>query len=141
MSASNVSVQRLQLDVFPLETDVLSLDYEDAFLESDVEGTPSSLITTVARSLLKIQDVVGKIPRIQSLGPLGEDVVRKMLALTVDEYVASADELEATKDGPIQGGDVTAMMIIDRKVDLVTPMLTPLTYEGLLDDVVGIDNG
>ena len=36
---------------------------------------------------------------------------------------------------------VAAMMIIDRKVDMLTPMLTPLTYEGLLDEVVGIDCG
>jgi hypothetical protein len=34
-----------------------------------------------------------------------------------------------------------AMMFIDRKVDMVTPMVTPLTYEGLLDEVVGIDCG
>jgi len=38
-------------------------------------------------------------------------------------------------------GDITAMIILDRKVDMVTPMLTPLTYEGLLDDVLKIDSG
>jgi hypothetical protein len=30
---------------------------------------------------------------------------------------------------------------MDREVDLVSPLLTPLTYEGLIDDTVGIENG
>jgi hypothetical protein len=138
-AAPNVSIHRLQLDMFPLETDVLSLEYDDAMKEAEVEGTPSTLISTVARSIMKLQDVVGTIPRIQSLGPLGEDVVRKLLNLTVDEYMSSNQE--DTNPGAVTGGDVAAMMVIDRKVDYVTPMTTPLTYEGLLDEVVGIDSG
>lgn len=170
----NVSIHRLQLDVFPLETDVFSLEYDDALRESDVEGSPSSLITTVARSLLKLEDVVGKIPRIQSFGPLGEEVVRKLLAMSVDEYAIATqqqqdqpneDELvlsskssgesgggggtttTTTPSGGsgitnvVEQGDVSALIVIDRKVDMVTPMVTPLTYEGLLDDLVGIDCG
>ena len=139
-SAPNASVHKLQLDIFPLETDVLSLEYVDAQMESEVEGTPSTLVSTVARSILKLQDVVGPIPRIQSLGPLGEDVVRKVLNLRVDEYLASKNQ-EDTSPGPVTGGDVAALLIMDRKVDWVTPMTTPLTYEGLIDEVVSIDCG
>ncbi|KAL7521837.1 hypothetical protein ACHAWX_006525 [Stephanocyclus meneghinianus] len=36
---------------------------------------------------------------------------------------------------------IDALLVIDRKIDLVTPMLTPLTYEGLIDDVLGIQVG
>ena len=36
---------------------------------------------------------------------------------------------------------IQALLVIDRKVDLVTPMLTPLTYEGLIDDVLQIQVG
>ena len=35
---------------------------------------------------------------------------------------------------------VDALFIIDRKADLVTPLLTQLTYEGLLDEVIGVKN-
>jgi hypothetical protein len=31
-----------------------------------------------------------------------------------------------------------SMIIIDRSVDLVTPMCTQLTYEGLIDEIYGI---
>ncbi|KAL7493075.1 hypothetical protein ACHAWT_002195 [Skeletonema menzelii] len=41
-----------------------------------------------------------------------------------------------SKQPPIQ-----ALLVIDRKIDLVTPMLTPLTYEGLIDDVLQIQVG
>jgi len=135
VSTISVSIHKLQLDLFPLEPDVLSLEYKDAMKETDVERIPSTLITTVARSLLKIQDVVGTIPRVQSLGPLGEEVVKKMMALRLEEHLASSST--EVNDA----SEVDAMMIIDRKVDLVTPMVTPLTYEGLLDDIVGIDSG
>ena len=36
---------------------------------------------------------------------------------------------------------IQALLVIDRKIDLVTPMLTPLTYEGLVDDVLQIQVG
>ncbi|CAB9500213.1 protein sorting-associated protein 33A [Seminavis robusta] len=136
----NVSVHRLQLDIFPLEADLYSLEYDDAMKEAQSEGTPSTLVATVARSILKLQDVVGTIPRIQSLGPLGEDVVRKMLNLTVDEYLVAPNQEEA-HPGPVAGGDVAALLVLDRRVDYITPMTTPLTYEGLMDELVGIDCG
>lgn len=144
-SHSKVSIHRLQLDLFPLEPDVLSLELGDVIRETDVEGTPSNVVTTSARALLKLQDVAGKIPRIQSVGPMGEEVVRKLLSLTLDEYVDSQEDNapvvnEATPNAD-GGGDIAAMLVIDRKVDMVTPMVTPLTFEGLLDDVIGIDCG
>jgi hypothetical protein len=137
-AAPNVTISGLQLDLFPLESDVISLEFGEC-LKEEVEGTPSTLISTSVRALLKLQDVVGKIPRIQSIGNLGEEVVRKFLNQSVDEYLAGSEE--EVEPGPISGGDVAAIMIIDRKVDMVTPMVTPLTYEGLLDEVVGIDCG
>ena len=37
--------------------------------------------------------------------------------------------------------DISAMLIIDRKVDLITPMVTPLTYEALVDEIMDINCG
>ena len=44
-------------------------------------------------------------------------------------------------EGDKQQPPIQALMVIDRKIDLVTPMLTPLTYEGLIDDVLQIQVG
>ena len=43
-----------QLDVFPLDNDILSLELENSFKETYIDGDTSSL-TTVAKSLLKLQ--------------------------------------------------------------------------------------
>ena len=32
------------------------------------------------------------------------------------------------------------LFILDRTVDMLTPMLTQLTYEGLIDEIFGINN-
>lgn len=36
---------------------------------------------------------------------------------------------------------VDSLIIVDRSVDWVTPMCTQLTFEGLLDEYVGVKNG
>jgi len=38
-------------------------------------------------------------------------------------------------------GEIQTCIVIDREVDFVTPLVTPLTYEGLIDEVLGIRNG
>jgi hypothetical protein len=45
------------------------------------------------------------------------------------------------RKGPGAVPAVDTLLMLDRDVDLVTPLVTPLTYEGLLDEVVGIDGG
>ena len=36
---------------------------------------------------------------------------------------------------------IDEVILIDREVDTVTPLCTQLTYEGLLDEILGIRNG
>ena len=33
-----------------------------------------------------------------------------------------------------------SLIVLDRRVDMITPMLTQLTYEGLIDEFFGIKN-
>lgn len=34
-----------------------------------------------------------------------------------------------------------ALIVVDRSTDLITPMCMQLTYEGLIDEYVGVKNG
>lgn len=170
-ASGNVSVVSLQLDLFPLESDLISLEYTDAMRESTaVNNTPSHLVGTAARALLKLQDVTGPISRIQTIGKLSEDVLARMLNQSVDEYIA--EEQYADDDGDdydghddyaamqsndqanpqqaassssssslVSDSNGVCMLVLDRRLDLVTPMVTPLTYAGLLDEVMSIDSG
>jgi len=141
-STKNVVVTQLQLDLFSLEPDVVSMEFPDALREIEVEHTPSNVVTDCARSLLKLQDIVGRIPRIQAYGKAAELVLKKTLDLSVQEYLAiNTTSTAAATTMDQESGDVAALVILDRKIDMVTPLVTPLTYEGLLDDVVGLDCG
>eukprot|EP00550_Attheya_septentrionalis_P005748 CAMPEP_0198283006 /NCGR_PEP_ID=MMETSP1449-20131203/2702_1 /TAXON_ID=420275 /ORGANISM="Attheya septentrionalis, Strain CCMP2084" /LENGTH=861 /DNA_ID=CAMNT_0043979461 /DNA_START=78 /DNA_END=2663 /DNA_ORIENTATION=- len=111
------------------------------------------------------------IQRLQGLGPLAQAVLAKFLSLSVQDYRPPQEEDEDDPDesaindpddsispvsrqkgdlgatstvadtGEEEANSIDALLVIDRRVDLVTPMLTPLTYEGLLDDMLGIDCG
>jgi hypothetical protein len=39
-----------------------------------------------------------------------------------------------------QSQSIESLIIIDREVDFITPLLTQLTYEGLIDEKYGIKN-
>lgn len=41
---------------------------------------------------------------------------------------------------PLANGTIDSMIVLDRQVDMVTPLCTQLTYEGLVDEVIGIRN-
>ena len=54
---------------------------------------------------------------------------------------ASAEENASTNSstsGMIPSASLESLIIIDREVDLATPLLTQLTYEGLVDEIFGI---
>ena len=40
----------------------------------------------------------------------------------------------------LSAGEIDTLVILDREVDLFSSLVTPLTYEGLLDEIVGIEN-
>jgi hypothetical protein len=138
-----------QLDLFPLETDVITMHANSVLRSAAVDQLPSGAIQHCARALLKLQDAVGTIPRVQAIGGLAEEVVKKMMALRVDEHLSRRAEEDGEGDDNLGGGpgsppphsSVAALVVLDRRADYVTPLLTPLTYEGLLDEVFGIEAG
>jgi hypothetical protein len=48
---------------------------------------------------------------------------------------------EANHQHPQHHRDIDTLVVIDREVDLISPLVTPLTYEGLIDEIIGIENG
>jgi hypothetical protein len=66
-------------------------------------------------------------------------VLERMMSLRLEEY--DPYDPESEEDGQESNPEVKAAIILDRAVDLVTPLITPLTYEGLLDDLLKIDAG
>lgn len=41
----------------------------------------------------------------------------------------------------LTGANIDSLVVIDRQVDMVSPLCSQLTYEGLVDELVGIQAG
>ncbi|EFX02614.1 vacuolar sorting protein [Grosmannia clavigera kw1407] len=134
----DANISELPLYFFPLEHDVLSLELDDAFqdLYLHKDPTPAFLL---ARALMGIQQRHGLFPRIIGKGDNAKRVA-ELLERMRQELLAGEDASEASKLGLTPSSTSESVIIIDREVDLVTPLLTQLTYEGLIDELFGIQN-
>ncbi|KAJ2880794.1 Vacuolar protein-sorting-associated protein 33 [Coemansia aciculifera] len=134
----DITIGEYRMDFIPLEGDLLSLELPSTFKELYLDGDFSS-IQHVARAIMRLQGLYGFFPRIVGKGDFAQ-VLADSLARMRLELVSGGT------GGPSSG--VLAMstvfdslVIIDRAVDMVTPLLTQLTYEGLISEVYGISNG
>ena len=134
----DATIWDLPLYFFPLERDVLSLELDDSFqdLYLSKDPTPTFLL---ARALMGIQQKHGLFPRIVGKGDHAKRVA-ELLSRMRQELLAGEDMHEADKVGLSPSTTNESLIIIDREIDFVTPLLTQLTYEGLIDEVFGIQN-
>jgi len=134
----DANIAELPLFFFPLEKDVLSLELEDSFKDLYLykDPTPNFLM---AKALMGIQQTHGLFPRMIGKGDNAKRVA-ELLTRMRQEQLAGEDASEASKMGLTPSTTTESVVIIDREVDLVTPLLTQLTYEGLIDEVFGIQN-
>jgi len=135
-----------QLDLFPLDTDVVSLELEASFKDCYVDGD-STMLTTVARSLQKLERTFGTIPHIKSKGTQAAIALQRFLNLKRQQQQQQAGasssstfSSSSSSFGPAVP-EIDTLVILDRAVDFITPLLTPLTYEGIIDDFIGIHHG
>jgi vacuolar protein sorting-associated protein 33A len=80
---------------------------------------------------MKLQCMFGLIPNVKGKGECAQQVKDMMLRM----------RREMGGDEPTLAPEIDTLILIDRQVDMVSPMATQLTYEGLIDEVFGISNG
>lgn len=94
------------------------------------DGDPT-VLTDIARALVRLQARVGVFPLVKGKGTAAHKVVQAMHRMRQEQ-------------GPAYFGfnmpEIEQVILLDRTVDLVTPMLTQFTYEGMLDEVFRIKN-
>ncbi|KAJ3427341.1 vacuolar protein sorting-associated protein 33a [Anaeramoeba flamelloides] len=111
--------------MYPIDKDLYSLGIDEEFKYWILEDiTP---ITETIRSLIELQRVLGLIPNIVHVGASSYQVKKKICQL------ARQKEIMAIEDPGID-----TLVLIDRSVDFITPLLTPLNYEGLIDEFYSI---
>eukprot|EP01088_Endostelium_zonatum_P017077 TRINITY_DN4869_c0_g1_i1.p1 TRINITY_DN4869_c0_g1~~TRINITY_DN4869_c0_g1_i1.p1 ORF type:complete len:655 (-),score=157.58 TRINITY_DN4869_c0_g1_i1:8-1972(-) len=147
----NVRIAEYKLELIPLDTDILSMEVEHQFRECYLDGDKSSLYN-MAKGIMTLQAAFGIIPHIKAKGACAKNVVdmilrmrkesggvlRQMTAPTSSSSNAKTPNQAPNHDVP---SEIDTMIILDRTVDMITPMITQLTYEGLVDEIFGVSYG
>eukprot|EP00943_MAST-04B_sp_MAST-4B-sp1_P005928 g5928.t1 len=123
---ANVSISEYHLGLIPFDDDVLSLEMSNPISEP-VLDKDNSMLYTMARSLIDLQTLYGVIPVVRGKGFMSKIVIELMLRLRKEEG-------DHGDHGAIP--DIDSLLVLDRMVDPVSPLCTPLTYEGLIDELI-----
>ena len=85
---------------------------------------------------MEIQQKYGLFPRIVGKGDCARRLADALIRMRSEVKVDDALNPFALTPSSI----IDNLIIIDRESDFVTPLLTQLTYEGLIDEIYGIKN-
>eukprot|EP00286_Rhodomonas_abbreviata_P030035 CAMPEP_0181300358 /NCGR_PEP_ID=MMETSP1101-20121128/6846_1 /TAXON_ID=46948 /ORGANISM="Rhodomonas abbreviata, Strain Caron Lab Isolate" /LENGTH=572 /DNA_ID=CAMNT_0023405587 /DNA_START=212 /DNA_END=1927 /DNA_ORIENTATION=+ len=128
---ADVQLGEYDLDLIPCEEDVVSMEIPDAYRECHLDGDKSSLFYA-AKGLMRMQALFGLIPLIKGKGSNAKALADMLLRMRRELGEQEEEAVEA---------EIDELILIDRETDMVTPMLTQLTYEGLIDDTFALNNG
>lgn len=145
-----ISFLEWDMDIIPVDDDIMVMGLDHSFREVYVSSDYSSLFHT-AKAIMKLQAIFGRIPSIYYKGNEAQFVVDSLFRFQHEEDAAV--RLQESSPGPdkheMPGGkgrvnvhsEISEMIILDRSVDLISPLMTPLTFEALLREVLGLNNG
>lgn len=119
-----------QLHLIPLDDHLLSLERNDSIPTLYLDGD-HTMLHSIAKSILLLEDIFGCIPMVHGKGHLAEKVWTLLGRLKESRPLTP----------PLQLPAISELILFDRQCDLVTPLCSQLTYEGILDDVFSIKSG
>ncbi|KAG4302222.1 hypothetical protein PCK1_001494 [Pneumocystis canis] len=119
--------------MIPFESDLVSLELTDSFKEIYMDGNVSSIYHS-ACVLMEIQALYGLFPRILGKGDKAKQLKDLLFRLRQEYSLEHPLKTYLNNVSTI----IDSLIIIDRELDLITPLMTQLTYEGLIDEIYGI---
>ncbi|XP_064392951.1 vacuolar protein sorting-associated protein 33A-like isoform X2 [Halichondria panicea] len=123
-------VDEFHMEMLPMDHDVISLGLNSAFTDMYIDNDPTPLFL-VAKAICKIQALYGIIPRVFGKGKKAKTVSDLMERMRREMFSNMTPEREVAPH-------IDTIILLDRSVDLLTPLSTQLTYEGLVDEIYGI---
>ncbi|XP_052726912.1 vacuolar protein-sorting-associated protein 33 homolog isoform X2 [Vigna angularis] len=126
-----VSIGEYPLYIVPMDEDVLSFELDLSYKECQVDGDTGSL-WHIAKAIHKLEFSFGVIPNVRAKGKASVCVADILNRMQAEEPVNLSD---------IVVPEINTLILLDREVDMVTPLCSQLTYEGLLDEFLHISNG
>ena len=140
-SLSDVTIHSLNLLIYPLEEDLISNEIDNSFKSVFFEFFQNrrlylrkdrSIPLEVIDTILQLQQLSSGIYEIHSLGGIAETIL-ETIQKQKNTFLQSA--IDPTKPA------IRHLILVDRAVDFNSLFVTPLTYEGLIDDLIGIQVG
>ena len=124
---SYFNVHILNIDIYQLDYDLLSLENKDSFRDIYIDKNLNCL-SALSRAIIKYETVFGRIKYKYSKGIFA----KKLIEILNREEETCSNNLN-------NENETLACFIFDRNVDMITPLCTNYVYEGILDDYIGID--
>ncbi len=122
------SIDNFNIDLIPIDIDLFSLenenDIKDIYIDKNL-----SCISELANSVVKYETCFGKIKYKYLKGDLAKT------------FCDLVEEKEKENDLRITDDEILGMIVLDRSVDFITLMTTNYTYEGQIDEKIGINLG
>ena len=118
-------IHNLNIDMFILDYDLISLEDHDAF-HNIYAKEKYDCLSALKRVIIKYKTVFGKIKYNYSKGPLAKKL--NNILSNEEESFNNNNELETL-----------ACFIFDRSVDMITPLCYNFTYEALIDEYFDIN--
>nr|XP_002120775.1 vacuolar protein sorting-associated protein 33A [Ciona intestinalis] len=123
------NIEDYHLDLIALDSDVLSMENHLNFYDNNISEDGTSLYLA-AKAITRIQKQYGQIPMIYGKGKSCKAICSLLQKMWSEQGDVVGDEHP----------QIDRLLIIDRTADLITPLVTQLTYEGLIDEAYGISN-
>jgi len=127
--AGFVHLHEFSWEFIPLDYDLLSLELPSFFRTHYVCGDHGGLVT-VARAIWGIKSLYGNIPNLFAQGSSVSKIVKLMNMFTRQYGEPKSKQSE-----------IGHLFILERDLDWASCLLSPLTYEGLLDETFGVSCG
>jgi vacuolar protein sorting-associated protein 33A len=134
-------VSSINMSIIPFDKDVLSLEIYDSFFNC-IQQEDFQYITQSYEAILRLEKIYGTIKFKFACGPNAVNVLNRLLKVSTElsrQFQISDLPVYDGYSSTMKGGEIQALVIIDRKVDLVTPFCIQQTYEGILDEYYGIN--
>jgi hypothetical protein len=125
-----LNLVELHLDLLPLESWAFIVPCPRCFARCFIDNDLTD-VYTIARSLCKLEIVLGAPRRVFTVGSIAESVYDLL-----EQQKAQIGESNRNPDSTFFD-----LFIIDRTADLVTPLLTQMTYGGLIDEKFNVSYG
>ena len=122
------NIENLNIDLIPIDIDLLSLEKEDSIKEIYIDKN-LSCVSDLANAVVKLETCFGKIKYKYIKGDLAQTFCDTM------EEKEKENNLKENED------EILGMIVLERSVDFITLMTTNYTCEGLIDENIGINLG